>query len=308
MDAVVTGGAGFIGSHVADALLERGERVAVIDNLAGGRRDRVPAGAEFHELDIRDRDAMQAVFDDAAAGGGVPPGRPGRRARVGRGPRPRRRRERARHDRGARVPPAAPARGWCSRPPAARSTATPTRSPRRRRRRAGADVAVRHLQVLRRAVPGPVQPALRHAPRDAALRQRVRPAPGSARRGGRGRDLLRQADVGRDAADLRRRPPDARLRATWATWWRPTWRRSPTTGPQPGLQHRHPDRDRRGRPAGRVRSGWPAPTSHPSTGRRGWESSTAAASTLAGAARAGLAAGDARSGRAWRETLRALHP
>jgi len=64
MDAVVTGGAGFIGSHVADALLERGGRVAVIDNLVGGRRDRVPAGAEFHELDIRDHDAMQGVFDD----------------------------------------------------------------------------------------------------------------------------------------------------------------------------------------------------------------------------------------------------
>jgi UDP-glucose 4-epimerase len=64
MDAVVTGGAGFIGSHVADALLERGGRVAVIDNLTGGRRDRVPAGAEFHELDVRDHDAMQAVFDD----------------------------------------------------------------------------------------------------------------------------------------------------------------------------------------------------------------------------------------------------
>jgi len=36
----------------------------VIDNLCGGRRDRVPDGAEFHELDIRDHDAMQAVFDD----------------------------------------------------------------------------------------------------------------------------------------------------------------------------------------------------------------------------------------------------
>ena len=53
MDAVVTGGAGFIGSHVADALLERGGRVAVIDNLVGGRRDRVPAGAEFHETCAR---------------------------------------------------------------------------------------------------------------------------------------------------------------------------------------------------------------------------------------------------------------
>ena len=63
MDAIVTGGAGFIGSHVADALLARGDRVAVIDNLAGGRRDRLPADAEFHQIDIRDRDAMRRVFD-----------------------------------------------------------------------------------------------------------------------------------------------------------------------------------------------------------------------------------------------------
>ncbi|HEX2587441.1 MAG TPA: NAD-dependent epimerase/dehydratase family protein, partial [Gaiellales bacterium] len=50
MDAIVTGGAGFIGSHVADALLARGDRVAVVDNLATGKRERVPDGAEFHEL------------------------------------------------------------------------------------------------------------------------------------------------------------------------------------------------------------------------------------------------------------------
>jgi UDP-glucose 4-epimerase len=64
MDAIVTGGAGFIGSHVADALIERGGRVAVVDNLASGRRDRVHAGAEFHEVDIRDGAALSAVFDD----------------------------------------------------------------------------------------------------------------------------------------------------------------------------------------------------------------------------------------------------
>ena len=64
MDAIVTGGAGFIGSHVADALIERGGRVAVVDNLASGQRDRVPAGAEFHEVDIRDGAALSAVFDD----------------------------------------------------------------------------------------------------------------------------------------------------------------------------------------------------------------------------------------------------
>jgi UDP-glucose 4-epimerase len=64
MDAIVTGGAGFIGSHVADALLARGDRVAVVDNLASGKRDRVPAGADFHELDIRDRDRLRTLFDD----------------------------------------------------------------------------------------------------------------------------------------------------------------------------------------------------------------------------------------------------
>src|SRR3954469_25787734 len=54
MRAIVTGGAGFIGSHVADALLARGDEVHVVDNLATGSRDNVPAGAAFHELDIRD--------------------------------------------------------------------------------------------------------------------------------------------------------------------------------------------------------------------------------------------------------------
>ena len=62
--AIVTGGAGFIGSHVADGLLDRGDRVAVVDNLASGRRERVPAGAEFHELDIRDADGLGALVDE----------------------------------------------------------------------------------------------------------------------------------------------------------------------------------------------------------------------------------------------------
>jgi len=64
VDAIVTGGAGFIGSHVADALIARGDRVVVIDNLAGGRRDRLPTEAEFHQIDIRDHEAMRRVFDE----------------------------------------------------------------------------------------------------------------------------------------------------------------------------------------------------------------------------------------------------
>jgi UDP-glucose 4-epimerase len=64
MRVLVTGGAGFIGSHVADALLARGDSVAVVDNLATGKRERVPDGAAFHELDIRDRDGLRALFAD----------------------------------------------------------------------------------------------------------------------------------------------------------------------------------------------------------------------------------------------------
>lgn len=54
MRALVTGGAGFIGSHLADALLERGDEVHVVDNLATGLRSNVADRAELHELDIRD--------------------------------------------------------------------------------------------------------------------------------------------------------------------------------------------------------------------------------------------------------------
>ena len=60
MRAMVTGGAGFIGSHVADALAARGDEVHVLDDLSSGRRENVPAGAELHVADIRD---PGAVFD-----------------------------------------------------------------------------------------------------------------------------------------------------------------------------------------------------------------------------------------------------
>jgi UDP-glucose 4-epimerase len=61
--AVVTGGAGFIGSHVVDALLARGDEVHVVDNLSHGTGANVPAGAEFHESDIRND--VAAIFDAA---------------------------------------------------------------------------------------------------------------------------------------------------------------------------------------------------------------------------------------------------
>ncbi len=51
---LITGGAGFIGSHVADAHLERGDRVWIVDDLSSGRLENVPSGATFHRLDIAD--------------------------------------------------------------------------------------------------------------------------------------------------------------------------------------------------------------------------------------------------------------
>ena len=59
--ALVTGGAGFIGSHVADLLLGNGFEVTVIDNLVSGNRAQVPKAAAFHELDITDERAARVV-------------------------------------------------------------------------------------------------------------------------------------------------------------------------------------------------------------------------------------------------------
>jgi len=54
VQAVVTGGAGFIGSNLVDALLARGDEVTVVDNLASGKRENVHADAAFLERDIRE--------------------------------------------------------------------------------------------------------------------------------------------------------------------------------------------------------------------------------------------------------------
>lgn len=59
---VVTGGAGFIGSHIVDALLEKSFEVHVIDNLSGGKREWVNGSATLHELDIRDLESIKPVI------------------------------------------------------------------------------------------------------------------------------------------------------------------------------------------------------------------------------------------------------
>jgi UDP-glucose 4-epimerase len=61
--AIVTGGAGFIGSHVVEALLARGDEVTVVDDLSNGKRENVPKGARLIERDVRD--GLGEVFADA---------------------------------------------------------------------------------------------------------------------------------------------------------------------------------------------------------------------------------------------------
>ena len=62
MRVVVTGGAGFIGSHVVDAFVARGDEVAVVDSLVHGKRENVNAAAELHVRDIRE--PLEDLFDD----------------------------------------------------------------------------------------------------------------------------------------------------------------------------------------------------------------------------------------------------
>jgi UDP-glucose 4-epimerase len=69
MRALVTGGAGFIGSHLVDTLLDRGDEVTVLDDLSTGRRENLQGalarGADLHEVDIRDAQRTHSVLAGA---------------------------------------------------------------------------------------------------------------------------------------------------------------------------------------------------------------------------------------------------
>ena len=67
MNVLVTGGAGFIGSHIAEALVKRGDRVRVLDNLSTGKRENlahIAGEIEFIEGDIRDYDITRRAMED----------------------------------------------------------------------------------------------------------------------------------------------------------------------------------------------------------------------------------------------------
>jgi len=63
MKAIITGGAGFIGSHLADALLRKGNEVIIIDNLSTGKKENIPPGARFILKDILKEDVAEEIED-----------------------------------------------------------------------------------------------------------------------------------------------------------------------------------------------------------------------------------------------------
>ncbi len=63
MRILISGGAGFIGSHVADVLIERGHRVTILDNLASGSEENINRRAKFHKFDIGNRKRLEKLFE-----------------------------------------------------------------------------------------------------------------------------------------------------------------------------------------------------------------------------------------------------
>jgi UDP-glucose 4-epimerase len=62
MNVLVTGGAGFIGSHIVDAYINAGHAVSIVDDLSTGKKSNINPRAKFHQADIRDAKAMEKIF------------------------------------------------------------------------------------------------------------------------------------------------------------------------------------------------------------------------------------------------------
>ena len=69
MKIIVVGGAGYIGSHAVKQLIENGDEVIVIDSLETGHRESVPQNIPFYQVDIRNKQALKAVFEKEAVDG-----------------------------------------------------------------------------------------------------------------------------------------------------------------------------------------------------------------------------------------------
>ncbi|OGI65814.1 hypothetical protein A3A95_01350 [Candidatus Nomurabacteria bacterium RIFCSPLOWO2_01_FULL_39_18] len=65
MKIIVTGGAGFIGSHIVDALIEARHEVHIVDNMSAGKKENVNSKAVLHIVDIRDKEKLIPIFKDA---------------------------------------------------------------------------------------------------------------------------------------------------------------------------------------------------------------------------------------------------
>jgi UDP-glucose 4-epimerase len=64
MKVIVTGGAGFIGSHIVDMLIGEGYEVHIVDNMSVGREENINKKAIFHNVDIRDKESLIPIFAD----------------------------------------------------------------------------------------------------------------------------------------------------------------------------------------------------------------------------------------------------
>ncbi|MFA6999683.1 MAG: NAD-dependent epimerase/dehydratase family protein [Candidatus Paceibacterota bacterium] len=62
---IVTGGAGFIGSHIVDMLVLEGYEVHIVDDMSAGKEENINPGAIFHKVDIRDKEGLIPIFKDA---------------------------------------------------------------------------------------------------------------------------------------------------------------------------------------------------------------------------------------------------
>jgi UDP-glucose 4-epimerase len=64
MNILITGGAGFIGSHIVDAYLQLGHRVVILDNLSSGKKENIPPKAVFYEMDLLDPQVERLIRDE----------------------------------------------------------------------------------------------------------------------------------------------------------------------------------------------------------------------------------------------------